>query len=124
MRTTCVGDANFVLSLSFLMRVVLTCPTITLLESHYTTYAHVSAVERLCLPESIDVLNTSFCKEKVAPFWGFHVNFGETKWTLECCLPSQLGEFSRHGNTREQLFSWTLEEEIVNRGRNNAGIEY
>jgi hypothetical protein len=41
---------RLVLSLSFLMRVVLKCPAITLLESHYTTYAHVSAVERLCLP--------------------------------------------------------------------------
>jgi hypothetical protein len=44
-----------------------------------------SAVERHCLPELIDVLNTSLCKEKVTPFWGFHVNLGETKWTLERC---------------------------------------
>ena len=54
MRNTCVSDADF---FAFLLRVAFTYPATTLLESHNTTYAHVSAVERLCLSESIDVVH-------------------------------------------------------------------
>jgi hypothetical protein len=84
MRNTCVGDADFLYSS---LRVAFTYPATTLLESHNTTYAQVSAVERLCLSESIDVLYlvlyTLFCEEKkVTPFWIRPSNLGVIKWTL------------------------------------------
>ena len=67
---TCVGDALY-----SSLRVAFTYPATTLLESHNTTYAQVSAVERLCLSESIDVLYlvlyTLFVKKKKSLLSGF-----------------------------------------------------
>jgi hypothetical protein len=62
-------------------------PAITLLEYHLTAYAHVSAGCRTALFTVINRCTeyVETCKEKVTPFWGIHVNLGETMWTLECC---------------------------------------
>jgi hypothetical protein len=53
------------------MRVVLTYLAITLLEFEYTTYAHVSAVERLCLLGIIRCIVYVVLQRKSNSFLGF-----------------------------------------------------